>query len=492
MDRARIHRNGPAPGRSHLSPHIRPASAASRLAHPWRAQLKPRTTRERSELSRNSRKFHIGLYGQNPVTHHSLATWMHPQNMPRGYRYNRASVWQYVGQLCERAKFDFMFSADTEGVFEEYRGSIDGAVRYATQVPSYDETILLSFVGAVTDKIGIVSTLSTNGSKPYITARKFATLDHMTGGRAGWNVVTAFHKNQALNLGMDEQFEHDERYDRADEYMDVCYQLWESWDEDAVVMDVEGQMFADPSKVHHIDHAGKYFKCRGPLNVDRCPQGRPLIVQAGQSTRGMQFAARHAELVFAIQPFREGMKKYYSKLKNLMGEEAGRDPDSCKVIFSFQPIVGETERVAQEKAEFHNAMVPVEGGMAYLSGHLGYDLSEFGSDASLEGLKVPGIQGLIDMYLETSEGRAKTLGDVARMHATSVGSPQVVGTPEQIADWMEETMAEVGGDGFMLSPIYVPGAIEDFIDLVMPVLRDRGCVRTEYDGETLRENLLAF
>lgn len=439
-----------------------------------------------------SPKFHLGLYTMMPVTHHSMATWKDARNMTRGYRFDRPEVWQYVGQLAERGCFDFFFSADTEGIYSDYHDSHESAVRYAAQVPCFDEVTLLSFVASATRHIGIVSTLSINGHPPFITARKFATLDHLTSGRAGWNVVTAFHNRAAQNLGSTDQMGHDERYDMADEYMEVCYKLWDSWEPDAVVQDAEHDIFADPAKVHEINHDGKYYRCRGPLNVHRCPQGKPLIVQAGQSSRGIRFAAQHADMVFTIQPFLSGMKTYYDTLKTRMVDEFGRDASTCKIMFDFQPVVGETDRVAEEKAELHNQLHTVEAGMTILSGHLGYDLSQENPNGSVAELKVPGIQGLIDIY-KGDDSKELTLSDIALLHARSVSGPQVVGSAKTIADWMESTMESVGGDGFMLSPIYLPGALEDFVDLVVPELQRRGLVRDAYiPGGTLRENLFAF
>jgi len=260
-------------------------------------------------------------------------------------------------------------------------------------------------------------------------------------------------------------------------------------------MDSENETFADPALVHEINFVGEHYRSRGPLNVNRPPQGHPLIVQAGSSTRGIRFAAKHAEMVFTIQPFREGMKQYYDELKSVMHKEFGRDPASCKVYFSVQPVVGETEEIARQKAELHNSLVPVQAGMTIFSGHTTYDWSVHDLDLPLTELNtvVPGIQGLVDMYTRVSEGREVRLADVAIRHGIAVGSPQVVGTPTQVADWMEETMDFVGGDGFMFTPTHAPGAIEDFIDMVVPILRQRGLIRSDYvEGGTLRDNVLAF
>ncbi len=439
-------------------------------------------------------KFHLAQYTMLPVTHHSTATWKHPRNMKGGYQFDRPEVWQHMAQVCERAKFDFFFSADTEGVYEEYQDSYKPSVRYAAQVPCFDTATIMCWIAAATSKIGVVQTTSTAAIPPYIVARRMATFDHLSNGRAGVNIVTAFHKSASKNLGVqldDYHHKHDSRYNRADEFMEVCYQLWDSWDKDAVVENVAGDMFADPEKVHAINFKGEYFDVAGPLNVHRSPQGRPLIVQAGQSTRGIEFAAKHAEAVFTIQRDHAGMKRYHDKLKNKM-IEFGRDPDSCKVFYGLQVFVGETEEIARAKASLHNAMVTDEAGMTMLSGHLSHDLAREDPDATVAGIEVSGLQGLIDAYRDSiSESDAK-LREIAHHHGVSVSVPQVVGDAEQVADWMAETMEAVGGDGFLLSPAYIPGSTEEFCELVIPILQARELVRDKYIDGTLRDNLLAF
>ncbi|MGD9604361.1 MAG: NtaA/DmoA family FMN-dependent monooxygenase [Gammaproteobacteria bacterium] len=439
------------------------------------------------------RKFHLAQYTMLPVTHHSTATWKHPRNLQGGWRFNRPEVWQHAARVCERGKFDFFFSADTEGIYSEYQQSYKPAVRYAAQVPCYDVSTLMAWQAAVTTRLGFVFTASVAGMPPYLLARKLATWDHMSNGRAGVNIVTAFHLNAARNLGIadTDYFAHDQRYDRADEYMEVLYRLWDSWEPDAIVMDRARDMFADPDKVHAIDFHGRWFDVAGPLNIDRSPQGKPLIVQAGQSSRGRKFAARHAEAVFSVQYEIDGMKRYHDALKTEM-LQLGRDPDTLKVFFGFQPFVGETEEIAQAKLTLHNSLLNPEAGLAMLSGALGYDLSSLDLDAPVDGLEVPGIQGLVDMYRRSSAQTRMTLADIATAHGRSVHVPQVVGTPARIADWMATTMETVGGDGFLLSPAYVPGSIEEFVELVVPELQRRQLVREEYIDGTLRDNLLAF
>jgi alkanesulfonate monooxygenase SsuD/methylene tetrahydromethanopterin reductase-like flavin-dependent oxidoreductase (luciferase family) len=250
-------------------------------------------------------------------------------------------------------------------------------------------------------------------------------------------------------------------------------------------------MFADPSKVHAIDFHGEYFQVAGPLNIHRSPQGRPLIVQAGQSKRGTEFAALHAEAVFSIQRDRQGMKSYYDRLKTEISR-VGRNPEHCKVFFGVQVFVGETTEIAREKAALHNAMVSPEAGLTMLSGHLGHDLAIEDLDAVAAHLKVQGLQGLIDAYRDSGSEGDITLRQMARTHGISVSVPQVAGSATEVADWMADTIDAVGGDGFLLSPAYVPGSITEFCELVVPELQKRGRVRRGYCDGTLRDNLLAF
>jgi FMN-dependent oxidoreductase (nitrilotriacetate monooxygenase family) len=440
-----------------------------------------------------TKKFHLAQYTMLPVTHHSTATWKHPRTMKGGWEFDRPEVWQHVAQVCENAKLDFFFSADTEGVYSDYQNSWQPAVRYAAQVPCFDTGTIMCWLAAATRQIGIVQTVSTAAIPPYLVARRLATFDHLSRGRAGINIVTAFHKSATRNLSLADSYhlQHDNRYDRADEFMEVCYRLWDSWDTDAVVQNSEGDMFADPSKVHAIDFHGEYFQVAGPLNIHRSPQGRPLIVQAGQSKRGTEFAALHAEAVFSIQRDRQGMKSYYDRLKTEISR-VGRNPEHCKVFFGVQVFVGETTEIAREKAALHNAMVSPEAGLTMLSGHLGHDLAIEDLDAVAAHLKVQGLQGLIDAYRDSGSEGDITLRQMARTHGISVSVPQVAGSATEVADWMADTIDAVGGDGFLLSPAYVPGSITEFCELVVPELQKRGRVRRGYCDGTLRDNLLAF
>jgi long-chain alkane monooxygenase len=432
-------------------------------------------------------KMHLAQFLVHGPTYHSLAMWRHPRTAAAGYDWTRPELYQHIAQVCERGAFDMVFFADLNYVSDTYRGTMDPAIRHATQVPEHDPIPLLSFMAAVTSRIGLAATFSVSHAHPYYAARLWATLDHLTRGRAGWNVVTTLNHNQSANHG-EELRPVEERYDRAEEFVEVCRKLWGTWAPDAVVMDRAAGVFADPAKVHRIEHEGRFFKSRGPLNVVRSPHGGPAILQAGTSPKGRAFAARHADAIFAIQPNLAGAKAYYDDIKSAT-VNAGRRPEACKVLFGIQPILGATADEAREKQAEHNRLVPLEGGLAILSGHLDFDLSTLPLDTVMAHRTERELQRMQTRY-RTPTGELSTLREVAQRHGQSVGLLQMVGTASDVADQMEDFFERVGGDGFMLTPIYSPGAIEEFVDQVVPELRRRGRYRDGYSGATLRDHLM--
>jgi FMN-dependent oxidoreductase (nitrilotriacetate monooxygenase family) len=395
-------------------------------------------------------------------------------------------LYQHIARVCERGLFDTVFFADLNYIADTYKGSMAPSLMHATQAPEHDPIPLLSFMAAATKKIGVASTFSVSHSHPFYAARLWATLDHLTNGRAGWNVVTSINSNQAANYGEERQ-STDNRYDKAHEFMEVCQKLWNSWDVDAVKMDYEDGIFADPEKVNRIDHTGRFFKSRGPLNVTRSPQNGPAIFQAGTSPKGQDFAVKYADAIFAIQPRAEDAANYFNSIKSQM-TNIGRNPDACKILFGMQPIIGSSETEAREKQEEHNELVPLEGGMAILSAHLDFDLSKIPADALMSERNEPELYRMRTRFHKV-DGTPMTVAETAARHGQSVSLPQFVGTPQGIADQMEAFINVAGGDGFMLTAIHSPGAIEEFVDLVVPELQKRGIYRKEYQGNTQREIL---
>ncbi len=432
------------------------------------------------------KKFHLAQFLVHGPTYHSLAMWRHPLTDHDTYDWTQPELYQHIAKTCERGLFDMVFFADLNYISDTFRDSLEPSLRYAVQAPEHDPVPLISWMAAVTKRIGLGATFSVSHHHPFYAARLWASIDHLTRGRAAWNVVTSINSNQAANHGEERQ-PTDTRYERAHEFIEVCRKLWNSWDEDAVVMDREGAVFADAGKVHRIEYEGEFFKSRGPLNVVRSPQNGPAILQAGTSPKGRDFAAKYADGIFAIQPRAEDAGAYFADIKGRM-EAIGRDPDDCKILFGAQPIIGETEAEAHEKQAFHNELMPLDGGLAILSAHLDFDISHIPLDDELINRPEPELQRMKTRYRKPS-GEPMTLREVAQRHGESVGLPQFVGTPESVADQMEAFMDEVGGDGFMLSSIYCPGAIEEFVDLVVPELQRRGLFRTEYKGVTQRDLL---
>jgi FMN-dependent oxidoreductase (nitrilotriacetate monooxygenase family) len=429
---------------------------------------------------------HLAQFLVHGPTYHSLAMWRHPRTAAAGYDWTRPALYQHIARVCERGLFDMVFFADLNYISDTYRGSLEPALRYAAQAPEHDPIPAAVLHGGGDQHIGVASTFSVSQHHPFYAARLWATLDHLTEGRAGWNVVTSINHNQDANFGVDRP-PADVRYDRAHEFIEVCRKLWESWDEDAVAMDRDGALFADAAKVRRIEHDGPFFRSRGPLNVVRSPQNGPAILQAGTSPKGIDFAARHADAIFAIQPRPEDAKRYFDTIKGRMAE-LGRPAAHCKILFGAQPIIGdERGRSAREAGRAQRA------GAARrrhddLSAHADYDLSKIDLDAPMAERTEPELQRLKTRFRKPS-GESMTLREVAQRHGQSVGLPQFVGTPNSVADQMEAFLQTAGGDGFMLSPIYCPGAIEEFVDLVVPELQRRGLVRREYRGRTMRDLL---
>lgn len=433
-------------------------------------------------------KIHLAQFLVHGPSYHSLGMWRHPKTAEAGYDWRRPELYQHIAQVCERGLFDSVFFADLNYIADSFRGTLEPALRYAVQAPEHDPIPLISFMAAATKHIGVSATFSTSNQHPFYAARMWATIDHLTGGRAGWNVVTSINRNQQANYGVERE-ETDQRYERALEYIEVCKKLWNSWDEDAVVTDRAGAVFADHTKVHRIEHEGKFFKSRGPLNVVRSPQNGPAILQAGTSPKGRDFAAQYADAIFAIQPNVEEAKKYYTDIKKRVGE-LGRSPDHCKMLFGMQPILGASETEALEKQAEHNALVPLDAGLAILSAHLDHDLSQYDLDLPVAESDEPALQRMKSRFRK-ADGSSMTLREAGERHGQGVGLPQFVGTPEMVADQMEEFVGEVGGDGFMLSMIYSPGALEEFVDQVVPILQRRGVYRTAYKaGRTQRDLFL--
>ncbi len=432
------------------------------------------------------RQMHLaGFQIAGPVTH-SHAAWRHPASdanfLDLGY-------YQNIARILERGKFDFMFFADVLATPRRYGNDIRDPIRRGTQgAVGLDPTMVVAALISATEKLGLAVTKSTTYFTPYDIARSFGTLDHLSRGRMGWNVVTSLNQAEGQNFGYDDMLDHAQRYERAEEFLEVAFELWGSWQEAALVEDREAGIFADPDCVHEINHVGEYFKVRGPLNVSRSPQQRPVIIQAGSSARGKDYAARWAEAVFEIEPSPENRRAYYADVKARVAN-FGRDPDGVKIFPAVVPFIGETEALAREKQAYHNELADPISGLITMSMHTDHDFSQYSLDSPVADISAPGSKGLLEVVKYLSKKDDLTLRDVGKLYAQGITLPQLVGTASQVADMLEHSLVTEEADGFMISAAYSPRAFEEFVDFVVPVLQRRGLFRKEYSGNTLREHL---
>jgi alkanesulfonate monooxygenase len=363
--------------------------------------------------------------------------------------------------------------------------------RSAQYIANFEPITLLAALSAVTSHIGLVATASTSYNEPFHVARKFASLDHLSGGRAGWNLVTSGMEAEAKNFGREKHYQHGERYERAREFACIVVGLWDSWDDDAFVRDKQSGQFFHPDKMHWLNHKGENFSVRGPLNVPRTPQGRPVIVQAGGSEDMIAVAAEFAEVIFCAPLTLEAAQTFYADLKGRVARY-GRDPDQVKIMPGLSAIVGRTEAEAQERYDYLQSLIHPIVAREILSLVLGsIDLSSYPLDGPFpENLpKSNASQSTYQYVVDMARNEKLTMKEVALRVAGARGKAVVRGSPQQIADHMEEWFRQDGCDGFNLMPPFLPGGLDDFVDLVLPELRRRGLFRTEYEGRTLREHL---
>jgi alkanesulfonate monooxygenase len=417
-----------------------------------------------------------------PVSIHTGA-WRFPGAWPDA-NFNLAHLRQLI-QTLERAKFDAFFMADHMAVLN----MPVAALKRSHTVTSFEPFTLLAALSQATEHIGLIATATTTFDVPYHIARRFASPDHLSNGRAGWNIVTTSNPDAALNFGMDEQMDHDERYARAKEFYDVVTGLWDSFAEDAFVRDVESGVYFDPARMHTLGHKGKYLSVRGPLNIARPVQGWPVIVQAGASDAGRQLAAEVAEVIFSGVNLLADAQSFYADIKS-RAEKAGRKRDHIKILPGCFVVVGDTLEEAQKTKALLDSRVHPDSGIGTISAQLGFDASGFDLDGPLP--EIPetntgktGRQRLIDMARREN----LTVRELAQRVGGSFGSLEMIGTPAMIADQMETWLKEEGSDGFNVLFPWLPGGLDDFCNKVVPELQRRGLFRREYEGKTLRENL---
>ncbi|WP_246663481.1 LLM class flavin-dependent oxidoreductase [Phyllobacterium endophyticum] len=414
---------------------------------------------------------------------------------PGGWRFpSSESGWldgdyyRRIAQTLERGRFDMAFFADILAVPDRFEGSNDSQLRYGSLGSlRLDPLQVLQLMGASTSRLGLAATRSTSYYQPFEVARSFATLDHLTAGRAAWNVVTSFQDAEARNFSLNEQFPRNRRYDRADEFLEVATKLWDSWEDDALQFDRQTPLFADPEKVHYIDYKGEWFNVRGPLNVPRPPQGYPVIIQAGASDRGRDFAARWADVIFVSHDSIDSAIAFYREMKERV-VRFGRSPDSLKILPSITPVVAETKSLAEEKAAILRDLVEPRAGLTTLSYHLDVDLSAFPLDEPLPNVEVPGVQGHYDEVREATARDGLTLGDLGKRYGSRYEG-DMIGDAQHVSDKLVEWFERGAADGFTVSAPYQPGGFDDFVRLVVPELQKRGVFRADYAGSTLRDHL---
>jgi FMN-dependent oxidoreductase (nitrilotriacetate monooxygenase family) len=433
-------------------------------------------------MARRKDKLKLGAFLL--FTGHHVAAWRHPQ-AGEGTGFD-----DYVelARMAEAAKFDTIFFAD--GVAARLN-DLEAASRKAhSGVYPFEPITLLSALSAVTGNIGLIATASTSYSDPYNLARQFASLDHLSGGRAGWNLVTSSDPEAAFNFGHEAHIQHGDRYGRAEEFVDVVLGLWDSWEDDAFPRDRASGRYFDRDKLHVLNHKGQHFRVRGPLNTPRTPQGHPVVVQAGASGPGKELAARTAEAIFAAQITLDEAIAFYADVKGRLGKY-GRSEDDLKVLPGIFPVVGRTEAEAQEKFEQLQDLIQPEVGLGLVSALAGgFDLSSYPLDGPVPDLPETNAgKSRQALVIDLARREKLTIRQLYLRIAGARGHWQVVGTPEQIADTMEERFQNYGADGFNIMAPIMPGGLKDFIELVVPELRRRGLFRDEYEGRTLRDNL---
>ncbi|MGW5311193.1 LLM class flavin-dependent oxidoreductase [Nocardia thailandica] len=424
----------------------------------------------------SDRTFHLNAFLLG-VGHHEAA-WRHPRTDARGLL--RLSHYQELARIAERGKLDSVFFADTLATGPRVERNAFGV---------FEPLTLLAALAGVTEHVGLIATVSTGYNEPFNLARKFASIDHISGGRAGWNIVTSAGVDEAANFGLDAVPLHADRYARAEEFVQVATALWDSWEADAVVLDAEAGRFADPDKVHRVEHRGDRFAVQGPLNSPRSPQGRPLLVQAGSSEDGKEFAARHAEAVFTAQrTLAEGVA-FYRDLKSRLAAH-GRAENDLKVLPGLVPFIAPTEAEARALEQEFTDLISPDYALRQLSAVLGVDLTEHPLDEPLPPLPdeaaVEGAKSRFTLIKELAETERLTVRQLIGKLGGGRGHRTFAGTPEQVADELQTWFEAGAADGFNIMPPYLPGGLDDFVDQVVPILQRRGLFRTDYTATTLR------
>ncbi|MCM2452629.1 LLM class flavin-dependent oxidoreductase [Agrobacterium vitis] len=420
------------------------------------------------------REIHLGLFLQGAG--HHVSGWRHPNAEAGSENFD---LLRRVSQLAEQAKFDMVFLAD---------GLTSGVDAHPSTIARFEPLTLLAALAMVTEKIGLAATASTTYGEPYHVARAFSSIDHLSQGRAAWNIVTTSYARTANNFSKSHPG-HDERYAVAEEFVDVVRGLWDSWDDDAFIKDKQNGIYADPNKVHLLDHTGKYFSVKGPLNIPRSPQGHPILIQAGSSGPGQDLAARTADVVFTAQQSLDEAQAFYKSLKDRV-TGFGRHPDDVAVMPGFLPVIGRTAREAADKLAELDQWTELKSAMPLLEERIGHSLADYDPDGPLPDLPISDqLRSRAELRTALARRESLTIRQLALRVAAGRGHHIVLGTPEDIADRMQQWFETRAADGFNIMPPFFPEGLEDFTRLVVPILQERGLFRTDYSGVTLRDHL---
>ncbi|WP_191831227.1 LLM class flavin-dependent oxidoreductase [Pseudomonas fluorescens] len=431
------------------------------------------------------KKILLNAFNMNCIGHINHGLWTHPRDTSTQYK--TLEYWTELAQLLERGLFDGLFIADIVGVYDVYRNNVEVPLKESIQLPVNDPLLLVSAMAAVTRHLGFGLTANLTYEPPYLFARKLSTLDHLSRGRVGWNIVTGYLDSAARAMGLEQQAEHDRRYDQADEYMQVLYKLLEgSWEDGAVTNDRQQRVYARPDKVHKVQHHGEFYRVEGYHLCEPSPQRTPVLFQAGSSERGLGFAGNHAECVFISGQTKAGTHAQVDKVR-AAAVAAGRDPEAIKVFMGLTVIVARTEEQAWAKHAEYLRYASAEAGVAHFASSTGIDFSAYALDEPIQYVKSNAIQSATKTLQNNDWTRRKLLDQ----HALGGRYITLVGSPIQVADELESWIAETGLDGFNLTRTVTPESYVDFIDLVIPELQRRGSYKTAYEHGTLREKLFA-
>jgi len=434
-----------------------------------------------------TKKISFNAFEMNCIAHQSPGLWRHPQD--RSVEYKDLEYWTDLAQILERGFFDGIFIADVLGIYDVYHQSAEHALTGAVQVPVNDPLQIVPAMAAVTKHLGFGVTTSISFEHPYPFARRISTLDHLTKGRVGWNIVTSYLESGSKNLGLKTQVNHENRYDIADEYLEVLYKLWEgSWEEGSVLRDRENGIFADHKKVHPIQHEGKYFTVPGIHICEPSPQRTPVLYQAGASSRGQKFASQNAECVFIAAPSKIATKKVVQGIRQKLAQE-GRDPYSVKIYALLSIVTDETDAKAQAKFKEYQSYGSYDGALTLLSGWSGVDFSQYQPTDKVEYIQTNAIQSLLDSYVNADPERVWTIEEIANWNSLGGNGPVLVGSAETVSDALQQWVEDTDVDGFNLAYILAHQTFADVVEFIVPELQKRGVYQTSYAQGTLREKL---